>query len=363
MTLESQVLFEIKNSVGWITLNRPQCLHALSYEMIIEIRDKLQEWKMDKDIQLICLQGTGGKALCAGADIKALYEEKKVRGSAGQLARNYFTAEYAMDHLIHTYPKPVIVIMDGIVMGGGVGLSIGCRHRIATEKTKWAMPEMNIGFFPDVGASYFLNKMPGHIGRYLALTAKTVSPADALYLGTADRYVSSSALEDFVAAIREKDWSVGSVSLKLEKLLRTFEVKCPEQSFLQEVQDKIDEHFAYDYVEDIVSSLKRAALAGCSWALETLAHLQEKSPTSLKVTLEQLKRGKNLSLEECFQMEVELSVQFMQHHDFFEGVRAILVEKDKNPQWLPTRLEDVSESTVESYFPVPVKTLVASDVS
>jgi enoyl-CoA hydratase/carnithine racemase len=352
MNQEEQVMFEVDNSVGWITLNRPKALNALSYEMVMEIRNKLQEWKMNEDVLLTCLVGAGGKALCAGGDIRALYDERQAREDAQELARNYLSAEYDMDHLIHTFPKPSIVMMDGFVMGGGVGISIGCSHRLVTQNTKWAMPEMNIGFFPDVGASYFLNRMPGQVGRYLALTSETVTAADALYIGAADGYLPSASVKECIAAIRSHNWKIGSVKAKLEQLLNTFEGACPEQSDLKENQNKINRHFAYNHVEDIVVSLERASLEGCNWAREKLTILQEKSPTSLKVALEQIIRGKSLSLEECFRMEVELGVQFMRHHDFFEGVRAVLVDKDRNPQWSPPRLEDVSEKEVDSYFPL-----------
>ncbi|HJV45341.1 MAG TPA: enoyl-CoA hydratase/isomerase family protein [Bacillota bacterium] len=352
MSQEAHVLFEINHSIGWITLNRPKALNALSYEMVVEIEKKLQEWKINDDVLLVCLNGSGGKALCAGGDIRALYVENQAHGDAQELARTYLSAEYKMDHLIHTFSKPIVVIMDGFVMGGGVGISIGCSQRLITEKTKWAMPEMNIGFFPDVGASYFLNRMPGYVGRYLALTSETIQAADILYIDAADWYLTSDSLADFLSSLRLQAWQSCSVKETLDELIRSYVGSCPDLSYLQENQNKIDQHFGYDQVEEIMASLEAASLEGCDWAREKLGILQQKSPTSLKVTLEQIIRGKSLSLAECFSMEVELGVQFMRHHDFFEGVRAVLVDKDRNAKWVPSRLEDVTAGEVDGYFPL-----------
>ena len=362
MNQDLQVLFRLENSVGWITLNRPDALNALSYEMVLEIRNQLQAWKTNDNVLLILIEGMGGRALCAGADIRALYNEKSSRGNVEALARSYFSAEYDLDYLIHNYPKPCIVIMDGIVMGGGVGLSIGCSHRVVTPSTKWAMPEMNIGFFPDVGSSYFLNRMPGFVGRYLALTAEVLTAADALYIGAADRFLTDESLGNFLVAIREINWKKGSVLETLANLFRAFQSPCPQPSLLRENQSKIDQHFSYDKVEDIFNSLKQALLK-CDWAMEKLTVLKQKSPTSLKVALEQNRRGATLSLEACFQMEIEVGVQFMRQHDFFEGVRAVLIDKDQSPKWSPNRLEDVSIQMLEAYFPVPVHTVAASSTS
>lgn len=353
MIQESHVLFTIENSVGWITLNRPKALNALSYEMVLEIRKQLEEWKNSNEVLLVCITGAGEKALCAGSDIRAIYNEKSSRGDAGALARGFFSAQYEMDYLIHNYPKPCVVIMDGIVMGGGVGVSIGCSHRLVTENTKWAMPEMNIGFFPDVGASYFLNKMPGQVGRYLALTAETITATDVLYVGAADHYYTKEALEKCLITIRSQDWKDGSVCETLENILHAFASQCPLRSILMDNQDRINQHFGYEQIEEIISSLTRASLEKCEWSQEKLTILKQKPPTSLKVALEQNKRGRALSLEECFQMEVELGVQFMNQHDFFEGVRAVLVDKDRNPRWSPNRLEDVLPHMIETYFPIP----------
>ena len=361
MKEDLHVLFTIENSVGWITLNRPRALNALSYEMVLEMRNKLQEWKSNENVSLVCITGAGEKALCAGSDIRAIYNEKNSRGDASSLARAYFSAQYEMDYLIHNYPKPCIVIMDGIVMGGGVGIAIGCSHRLVTENTKWAMPETNIGFFPDVGASYFLNKMPGHVGRYLALTAETVNAADALYIGAADHYYSREALQKCVEAIRAQDWRIRSVEDTLENILRIYASKCPQISTLEDNQNKIDQHFGYEKIEDIISSLTRASIEKCEWSREKLTILKQKSPTSLKVALEQNKRGRSLSLEECFQMEVELGVQFIRQHDFFEGVRAVLVDKDRNPKWSPNSLEDVSLNMVDAYFPIPEQPITVNE--
>ncbi|RKD26767.1 hypothetical protein BEP19_16335 [Ammoniphilus oxalaticus] len=363
MNQDLHVIFTVENSVGWITLNRPKALNALSYEMVLEIREQLRIWKDNPAVALVCIVGAGDRALCAGADIRALYQEKHTSGDARALARAYFSAQYEMDHIIHTYPKPCLVIMDGIVMGGGVGLSIGCSHRLVTENTKWAMPEMNIGFFPDVGASYFLNQMPGHVGRYLALTSETITAADTLYIGAADLYLAAESVKPCLEALRAHPWQQDGVQEDLATLLHSLSSPSPEPSLLEEHQDKINEHFRHNCVEEIVSSLKEASLVGCDWSAQKIGAIQQKSPTSLKVTLEQMMRGKTLPLDACFNMEVELGVEFMGRDDFFEGVRATLIDKDKAPQWSPQHLKDVTSEMVAAYFQEMGHTSSSSSIS
>lgn len=350
MTME--VIAEIKNQVGWITLNRPKALNALSYEMVSQIERILLEWKYDKDVALICLEGAGEKAFCAGGDIRTLYDRRDQ--GLEEFASSYFQTEYRMDHMIYHYPKPILAWMDGYVMGGGVGISYGASHRIITERTRWAMPEMTIGFFPDVGASYFLNQMPRAYGRYLALTADTITAADVLLIGAADYYIPQAKLAKLKDEIEHADWLSSHPKTLLETILQRYNEACHDASNLKQIETQIQKHFSLDTIEEILNSLRHSAEHNDDhWAANKWKSLQEKSPTSLKVALEQVNRAQHLSLAQCFQMEWNLALNFMKNHDFHEGVRALLVDKDRQPRWKPATLSEVTEELVSSYFNDP----------
>ncbi|MDE5413702.1 enoyl-CoA hydratase/isomerase family protein [Alkalihalobacterium chitinilyticum] len=345
---EASVLFERENQVGVIRLNRPKVLNSLNAEMVDLLYRQLQEWKSDPAIAVVCISGEGTKGLCAGGDMRSLYDLRD--SSVLDLARDFFSTEYQMDLLIHQYPKPVVVNMDGIVMGGGVGLSVGATHRIVTEKTKWAMPEMNIGFFPDVGASYFLNQMPGAVGRYLALTSGIIKAADVMYAGAADYYMASDDWDKLKADITSTDWKTKEIEDEMNRLLKRYCQPIDIQSSnLATTQEKINQHFSHETMEEIIASLQSDA-AHDEWAKETLTTLLTKSLTSLKVTLRQLQEGEKKSLVECFKMEFILGMNFMSLPDFYEGVRAVLVDKDRSPNWDPSRFEDISEEDILAFF-------------
>ncbi len=341
------VIAEQINQVGFIKINRPHVLNSINLEAVIQIRAALNKWENDDDIAIICMYGEGEKGFCAGGDMKLFYELD--RDEVIGYARDFFSKEYDLDYKIHTYPKPVVAYMNGIVMGGGVGLSIGATYRIVTEKTKWAMPEMNIGFFPDVGASYFLNKLPGYSGSYLALTAGVIDANDAMYVGVANKYLESSGWEELKKAMCAHRWTAHTVKVELDQLLASYCINTKEPSRLSLVQAKIDAHFHYDTVEEIVASLKNVAKHD-KWAQETLNILLSKSPTSLKVALQQLREGKGKSLKECLEMEKQMAVQFMHSHDFYEGIRAVLVDKDRSPKWKPETIEGVTKDDVNCFF-------------
>ena len=320
------------NHVGWIRLNRPKVLNSLNLEMVELLYRKLQGWKDDPSISLVCMSGEGGKGFCAGGDMRSLYDLRE--SHVTETARSFFSTEYQLDLLIHSYPKPILVYMDGIVMGGGVGLAAGASHRIVTEKTKWAMPEMNIGFFPDVGASFFLNKMPGYTGRYLALTSEMIKAGDVIYSGGADYFIESNNWENIKADILLANWDNKLAGKELTILIEKYNRPTHQLSSpIAEYQEKINQHFSFDRMEDILSSLDNAASNGDQWSAETRKILLSKSPLSLKVTLSQLQHGKNKSLADCFRMEFDLSMNFMKNPDFYEGVRAVLVDKDRSPNW------------------------------
>ncbi|HEX7066277.1 MAG TPA: enoyl-CoA hydratase/isomerase family protein [Bacillales bacterium] len=346
--MRDSVLYKVENGIGWMTLNRPKAINSLSFEVVTSLEKQLIKWEKDPEVALICLIGAGKKGFCAGGDVRELYEQGQ-EGNTGA-AVDYFATEYRVDQLVHQFPKPILVYMDGIVMGGGVGLSIGASHRIVTENTKWGMPEMNIGFFPDVGSSYYLNQMPGELGRFLALTATIVKPEDVLYAGAADYNLPGEEWPRLEEALREKHWSPETANEQLSKLLDTFCVAPNPTCELAERQVEIDRYFSKETVEEILESLSQAAAEGNEWASAVKEEMLKKSPTSLKVTLEQLKKGKGQSLEACFAMERTIAMNFMHSHDFYEGVRAVLVDKDHNPKWQPPTINEVSAHDVVSFF-------------
>lgn len=348
MTNEPKILYHVSNNVGWIKLNRPQVLNALSLDMIETLYEVLQRWKKDDEVALVCLEGEGDKAFCSGGDVRALYDLRNTK--VEEYAHYFFETEYRMNILMFTYPKPILAYTNGIVMGGGVGISIGATHRIITEKTKWAMPEMNIGLYPDVGGSYFLTRMPGEIGRYLALTSNTITAADLLHIGAADYYINSNLWIDLKKAMLEKKWKITRAKEALHQLLMDFNQPVESSCTLATLEETINKHFGFNSMEEILNSLAKSATEGEKWALKTRETLLSKSPTSLKVTLRQLMEGKKKSLVDCFIMELDLSMNFMKSHDFFEGVRAVLVDKDHSPRWYPDSIEKVKEGDVEAFF-------------
>lgn len=348
MDARESVVAELQNGIGWIKLNRPRALNSLNVDMVDTMNEQLKKWKLDDTVSLVCIYGEGEKGLCAGGDMRTLYDlkDKGIEAYANQ----FFSIEYELNYEIHHYPKPVVVFMDGIVMGGGVGLSIGGSHRIVTESSKWAMPEMNIGFFPDVGASYFLNQMPGFVGKYLALTANILQASDVLYIEAADYFIESKDWPKLKEELMGKRWMTDSVEMELEQLLESFQRPVTLSSSMSSVQDKIDHHFRFETVEEIISSLQESANQGDEWAGSTMRTLLSKSPTSLKVTLRQIQKGKGQSLRSCFDMERNLALNFMKCHDFYEGVRSVLVDKDRNPKWSPSKLDEVTERQVALFF-------------
>lgn len=342
------VLFSVAaNGVANITLNRPKAINSLTHDMLAAMRQKLLAWKNDDRVKLVVLQGAGSKGLCAGGDIKALYAAKENQEALDE-ALHFFEVEYQTDLLIQQYPKPIIASLDGIVMGGGIGLSYGSDYRIVTEKTKWAMPEMNIGFFPDVGAAYFLNKAPGYVGRYLALNAKVITAADVLYIQGADYYMSQEHLSELLAKISSLHWDGEDVRARLAELIEEYaEQPANKSGNLASLQEEIDQHFCHDTVEAIISSLEADT---SDFTKKTKETMLSKSPVSLKVTLKQMIAGEGKSFAQCLETDRIIAGNFMQHADFYEGIRSVLIDKDQNPQYAYKQLGDVSEAMVDSFF-------------
>ncbi len=309
----TELKVEVRNGVATATLNRPEALNALSLGMLKGLAARLDDWEEDDRVRLVVLRGAGEKAFCAGGDIRALHDSFK---AGSRVHHEFFEVEYALDYRIHTYPKTIVALMDGIVMGGGMGISQGAKVRIVGERTRMAMPETAIGLFPDVGGSYFLSRLPGALGAYLGLVGPTLRAADAVYCGLADVNVGTPAAGEIEA-----------------------------------LAPAIDLHFSRDSVPAIIASLegeKRPEFR--DWAEHTLDALSKKSPTMLAVTLEQLRRGAKLPLADCFRMELDMIHACFAQGDFIEGIRALIVEKDNRPRWRPERLSEVTESSVAAFF-------------
>ena len=351
MTEQQDVFFELRNGLATITMNRPKILNALSYDMLMAISPRLHEWADDPAVKAVLIKGTGDKAFCAGGDIRSILEDKKV---GGPLPEVFFREEYKVNRLIHNYPKPYIALIDGVTMGGGVGLSVHGSHRIATQHTMMAMPETAIGFFTDVGGSYFLPRLPGEIGVYMGLTGHPLRAADCLYTGVATHYVEAAKLPSLEDALLSADWDSSDAQGVVDDIVRRF-ADDPGRPPIGQERDAVDRCFSADTVELIQAALEAE---GTEWASTQLGLLEKRAPLSLKVTLRALRQGATQSFDNCMVMEYRLSQSFMDGSDFFEGVRAVLVDKDHAPRWQPASLEAVSDAMVEDYFtPLGVRDL------
>lgn len=332
MAEETDILFDVKNGIGLITLNRPQALNALNMPMIQGMNRQLSIWAVDSDIRAVVVMGAG-RTFCSGGDVKAAAQGTPL------FQQGLFRAEYTLNHRIFRFPKPYIALIDGIVMGGGKGISAHGTHRVVSEKMVFAMPETSIGFFPDVGGGYFLSRCPGQTGLYLALTSKKINAADAAYIGFATDFVES---KDFPALLESI-----CAETNIDALIKSFSRPTPGDSALAAARAAIDRCFSHNRVEDIVNALTKE---GTEWADETLHALHAMSPLSLKVALRQIRLGSAMSFEDVMIMEYRLSQAFMRGRDFYEGIRAALIDKDKNPRWSPASLEDVTDDAVARYF-------------
>ncbi len=341
-----ELLVEHRNAVAHLTLNRPQVLNALSYDMIKAMADLFTQWSKDDAVQAIVMRGAGEKAFCAGGDIRALRESAL---GGGTLHHDYFIDEYRLDYQLHRYVKPVICLLDGFVMGGGMGISQGSGYRIVGPKTRMAMPETGIGLFPDVGGSSFLSR--SKVGLYLGLTGQIIKAADALYAGLADRYLSSERITELVAALDTVRWSAKPVD-DVAGLIERFASPPPEPATLQPLQAIIDRHFAPGRrVQDIIATLDADTdCATGEWASATAATLKKRSPTLLEVTRRQLSRGGKQTLAENFRMELGMVYRCFEHGDLMEGIRAVILDKDNAPKWSPAALADVREEEVATFF-------------
>jgi enoyl-CoA hydratase len=340
-----EILLGRKGGLAILTINRPQALNALTLDNYRRIDPALRDWAADPSVHAVAVRGAGDRAFCAGGDVRAVYEAGRGISGDPNLPAVFFREEYELIRRIHQFPKPYLAIIDGITMGGGAGISVNGAYRIATERTLLAMPETGIGLFPDVGATRFLNRCPGHAGRYLGLTGARVSAADALYCGFATHAVKHDAVEALVDELSLEHTSV-------EECLRRFAVD-PGPAPLAVLQPAIDRCFARDSVEAILDALAAESAGGSAdaeWAEETRAGLLTKSPTSLKITLRQLTLGRDYDLDAALALEYRLTQHVMAGHDFYEGVRAMLIDRDRNPKWRPATLAEVTYRMVDAYF-------------
>jgi enoyl-CoA hydratase len=337
-TQTSDILFERKGRLGLITMNRPKALNALTHEMSLALDRQLKAWADDPKIETVAIVGAGDRAFCAGGDVRALYQS----GPKGKLTQEFYWNEYRMNRRIFRYPKPYVALMDGITMGGGVGVSAPGRFRVATEKTLLAMPETGIGLFPDVGASYYLSHMPGQLGVYLGLTGNRIQAADIVYTGFATDFAPSAVMGEIAAALESEE---------PDPVLTRLSAPLDQVPPLKEYRAVIDRCFAPDTIEAIVAALEKE---GGPWADQVRTTILQKSPMSLKVTLRELREAASLDFEDCMVMEYRLVQAFMADHDFFEGVRAVIIDKDNKPNWRPRTLADVTPAMVDAYFkPLP----------
>lgn len=340
----------INNHIGFINLNRPKALNSLSLEMIRDFTQALLQWRDDPAVHSIVIQSVHEKGFCAGGDIRFFYNAGQATPRTGSaLLEDFFTEEYALNHLIHQFPKPYIAIMNGIVMGGGMGIAqsgAASRIRIVTERTRMAMPEVNIGLFPDVGGSYFLSRVPGKIGNYLGVTGDAIGPADALYAGLADVFIPSSELSALQECLMSSTFDDIHSAIREFAAPFTAQIESVESTLATE-RDVIDRHFSCASVSAIMDSL---AQDSSLFAQNALRLMKTRSPLMMCVTLEQIRRGASMSIADCLRMERGMIRHSFERSDVFEGIRALAIDKDNAPRWMPDSLDDVSSQMVEDFF-------------
>lgn len=346
--MSNDVKLETRGPLGLVTLDRPKALNALSLDMIRAIHPQLKAWANAPEVKAVVIRGAGGKAFCAGGDVRAvaLSLGQPVPEGEPSLASAYFREEYALNHRIHHYPKPFIALVDGISMGGGLGLSIHGSHRVVTERLTFAMPETAIGLFPDVGGGWFLPRFPGQAGTYLALTGARANAADAMWLGYGTHHVEHTRLDAVLEALAATDWSAADPREVATRVLASFSSP-PGPAPLSAHRDVIDRCFSADRMEDLLANL---GSEGTEWAEATRATLGRMSPMSLKVTLRQLRRCRSLPYDQVAALEYRLSQSLTALPDFREGIRAVLIDKDQRPRWKPATLAEVREQEVEACF-------------
>lgn len=339
---EPEILFEKRGRAGIITLNRPKALNALSGTMVSLMHPQMVAWASDDSVELVIIRAAGEKAFSAGGDIRELHEWGIAKDPA---MRVFYREEYILNTYIKEYPKPYVALIEGIMMGGGAGVAVHGSHRVVGERLMFAMPETGIGFFPDVGGTYFLPRMPGKVGTWLALTTARLGQSDALWGGIATHAVASADMDAVLDAL----CADGNPDETLARFATT-----PQAGPTQAVLDVINRCFAADTVEEILARLDAESGDHAEWAQKQAAMMRAKSPTSLKIALRQMQDGAKADFEECMRIEYRIVTRIADGSDFYEGVRAVIIDKDNTPKWQPATLEAVSDADVDAYFaPLP----------
>lgn len=339
--MSGDIIARVEGKAGRLSLNRPSALHALNVDMVHAMTKQLLAWQNDQKVECIIIDHAEGRGFCAGGDIRFLQESALKDGVAG---RGFFHDEYQLNHLLFEYPKPVVAFMDGITMGGGVGISQPAKFRVATENTRFAMPETGIGLFPDVGGGWYLSRLEGRVGPFLALTGARLDGAECLAIGLATHYLPADALTEAKARIAEDPE-------RIEGILGQLSAKPPEARILENLAN-INRLFASDRYEDILLALEED---GSEWAQKELATLSTKSPQTCKVALRQLATGARFqSFAENMRQEFRIASRVLVRHDFIEGVRAVIIDKDNAPKWNPSAPEGVTDALLDEIFaPLP----------
>jgi enoyl-CoA hydratase len=342
MNSDADILFDRRGTAGLVTLNRPHALNAVSHAMVRELAAQLSDWQHDAAVTRVVVTANGGRAFSAGGDLRGLYD----LGRAGRHdeALAFFREEYALNALIKHYRKPYVSLIDGIVMGGGAGISIHGSHRVAGDRFAFAMPEVGIGFFPDIGATWFLTHMPGELGVYCALTGNRLNAADGVGTGLATHRIATARFPELVEAL------CGAVPV--DAILAAFAQDVGEAPAIAQ-RAALDRLFNGGRVEDILAALDREAVEGgdhADFARSTAALIRTKSPLSLKITLRQLRLGISCEFDDCIRTEFRIVSRVVDGHDFYEGIRAVIIDKDQAPRWQPPTLAAVSDAEVERHF-------------
>ena len=341
--MTDDILLKVEGHAGFISLNRPSALHALTLPMVHAMTQALLAWRDDPAVKCVVIDHADGRGFCAGGDIAFL--RNSAMNDGGESGRQFFHDEYQLNHLLVTYPKPVVAFMDGITMGGGVGISQPARFRVATENTKFAMPETGIGLFPDVGGGWYLSRLEGRVGQFLALTGARIAGAGCLSLGLATHYLTSNLLAEAKSRIAVEDVE------RIDGILGTLSVTPPDSKIVETIV-QINRHFASDRLEDILASLEGDE---SDWAMKELATLRTKSPQTCKVALRQLAESSKLTdFADNMAMEYRIASRVIVRPDFAEGVRAVIVDKDNSPKWDPATAEGVTDALIDAIFaPLP----------
>ncbi len=346
--MTEHVLTSVEGHIGIITLDRPAALNSLSLDMVRAMTQALMRWQDDPAVQAVLVKGSSERAYCAGGDIRFFHQKGSATHTGGAaLVEDFFTEEYALNHLVHCYPKPYVALMDGVVMGGGMGIAQAgptARLRVVTERTKMAMPEVGIGLFPDVGGSWFLSRAPGEVGTYLAVTGEMIGASDAIHADLADVFVPGAELPALQAAIASSD----DAKTAARSFAQAFATQAdPASSRLAQAREAIEHHFRHDSVQAIMDSLAGDV---SEFAATTLATMQKRSPLMMSVALEQVRRGRKLGIADCLRMERTMVRRCFENGEVLEGVRALAIDKDHAPKWNPPSLAGVTREMVEHFF-------------